>query len=496
MIDCTDPENKDDPTCRITEEDIAKEAKATGGGLGNYVGGPIKDAVDKLAKDLCNEQGGELNAPGAPKGSCRVNGRVITRFADIVGREVYKKAFISQIKQDNIPSYLFVGPYGTGKTAFSEALVAEYATTYGSNPEEYKRTNLLEVSGRNGIDFVRDHINKFIKTRGFSGSSSHFRKFIILDEADDLSQDAQRQLKTVYNDIQRTGVPITMILISNHPGRMLPDITQSGRFRVVDFDKLSDDELFEVAKIIAPNSTITKTVLEYSDGNIRDLMANLDNLASGLPIKDYRLQDIEQAEKATQKEEQKIEVLKRQRFIAIRREAESRASQYTNDDLLADLYRIQSGQIKTENAPDMELILREALKYRGASDAEIRSGLKEYEKKQKETARANAEEAQRRLEENPVYAAQSYVRRLGGNPSEIGHLSSKFSGVVGKYYEQIKVVYTKYFELKGEGKDAEAEKYFDTAFLYTADMETKYPGLDDQISAAQKQAFKDARENT
>ena len=488
VVDCNNPENKDNPIClRPTPEQSERERRLSGGGLSNFVGNPIDNAVKDSAKKICDVQGGKYNAPSDV---CNVNGVDIKGFSQLTGRDLYKDAFKKQIDTDTLGNYLFDGPFGTGKTSFAKAIALEYAQIKGVDPSEYFRTNVIEASGRNGIDFIRDTVDKFIKTQGLSGIAGARRKIIILDEADDLSQDAQRQLKTVFNDIVARKLPVSIFLMSNHPGRILPDITQSGRFSILEFGKLEDSELLKIGNDTNPTAMRKDpNIVLYSDGSVRALQDNIKNFTLGLPIRDYRVQDIEQLEKKISSEEKRLDLLKRQKQTKVRAEAENLASQYTRRELLTDLARLQG--LTEEDTPIQEERVIEALKYKGLTDAQIISGLKSIQKEQEEEQRR---EALRREE-----ASLPSIRSLGVNVSsltpegirsmKIESTSIRFNSIQQNYYTRVRKIYEQKLSAEDQGDQDSVEVYDNQAIILTTQFTLKFPDID--FGQAQKQAIHD-----
>lgn len=481
------PENCEETPEKISAEQREKELKLTKGGLSGFMGNaetPIDESLRENIDNQCRIQGGDYN----PKeDSCKIGDTELPNFSKLVGREDYKRVFAKEIESGRIPNALFVGPFGSGKTSFADAITVEYAMKHNLNPEEFRYHNVITVSGRNGINFIRDNINRFLKVKGIAGN----HKFILLDEADDLTQDAQRQLKTVFNEIQSKHLPITIILMSNYPGRILPDITQSGRFRTLEFGKVPDVEMKRILKEIAPNITANQQLIDFSNGNIRSLQENIERLNEGLSLRDYRLQNIEQLEKSISKKELELDVLRRQKLLDIRRQAESVASEYSNKDIVRSLYDLQNEPSTEENA-NTELILREALMYRGLSNTEIKNALKDYKQEQIKLQ----EQLKKQAEENaiPGYSQLGFVSSY--RPGQSSTMTEqKFSGVVGKFYQQELDAMKNYFKAKYEGNDLEASKYDDIALDIVIAYQQKYPNFDNQIAEAQKQAIKDAQQD-
>lgn len=120
--------------------------------------------------------------------------------------EVLKKA----IPKREITHLILHGSPGTGKTSTAIALVR---TIYG---EQYRRYLLeLNASDERGIDVVRNNIKAFAQVK------KNDKKFILLDEADSMTPDAQKALKRIMEDFSRTCV---FILSCNQLNKIIPAI--------------------------------------------------------------------------------------------------------------------------------------------------------------------------------------------------------------------------------------------------------------------------------
>lgn len=99
------------------------------------------------------------------------------------------------IKNHNIPHLMFYGPSGTGKTSTVESFVNEL---YGEENVEYMTMN-INASEERGIEIVRNKIRNFVSTLPIYNNNIRgpSYKFVILDEADAMTADAQAMLKQV-----------------------------------------------------------------------------------------------------------------------------------------------------------------------------------------------------------------------------------------------------------------------------------------------------------
>lgn len=119
----------------------------------------------------------------------------------LVGHQEMQHLFNNMIQQNNALNLLIYGPPGTGKTSQVIMMCQRmYLDKY-----EYAR-HVLEINASydRGIDVVRGKIKQFCKRAvasgdGDGGSSSQGRrallKFVVLDEADTLSIEAQNALR-------------------------------------------------------------------------------------------------------------------------------------------------------------------------------------------------------------------------------------------------------------------------------------------------------------
>jgi len=153
-----------------------------------------------------------------------------TTLDDIVGQDDVVSRLKAYVKAGNLPHLLFAGPAGTGKTTSAIALAREL---FG----ELWRTNFAELnsSDERGIETVRVKIKDIARTapigeRGF--------KIIFLDEADNLTSDAQAALRRTMENYTRTA---RFILSANYSSRIIEPIqsrTAVFRFRPVKPDAI------------------------------------------------------------------------------------------------------------------------------------------------------------------------------------------------------------------------------------------------------------------
>ena len=111
-------------------------------------------------------------------------------FKDIVLEDVNKRILTNIIKKNKFPNLLFYGPPGTGKTTTIINLIEKYQERYGQKRKGLKIH--LNASDDRGIDIIRNQISNFVNTKVLFGNGM---KFIILDEVDYMTKNAQQALR-------------------------------------------------------------------------------------------------------------------------------------------------------------------------------------------------------------------------------------------------------------------------------------------------------------
>ena len=192
----------------------------------------------------------------------------------------YNKAILSNIlKKNYFPNLLFYGPPGTGKTTTIINLISEYQNMYNQKHKEL--IIHLNASDDRGIDIIRNQINQFVNSKNLFGKGV---KFVILDEVDYMTKNAQQALKFL---IQECSNNIRFCLICNYISKI--DYSLQNEFVKLCFNKLPQCDILNFIKIIVEQEKINvslntlKIIQKTYNSDIRSMInyiqSNQNNLS-------------------------------------------------------------------------------------------------------------------------------------------------------------------------------------------------------------------------
>jgi replication factor C small subunit len=179
---------------------------------------------------------------------------------------------------DEIPHLLFSGPAGVGKTTTALCLAKELLG-------ESWRTDTLELnaSDERGIKMVRERVKEFAAVMKLPTDRANKRMFriIILDEADEMTAEAQTALRRIIEDTSQT---TRFIIICNYLSQIIEPI--QSRCVIFKFRRLSKEDVSNYLRFICENEGAKfeekafSTIYESTLGDLRHSINILQAAAS------------------------------------------------------------------------------------------------------------------------------------------------------------------------------------------------------------------------
>ena len=192
-----------------------------------------------------------------------------TQFEDIVLDQYNKIIFNNILTSKYIPNLLFYGPPGTGKTTTIINLINKFQQ---ENEQVNKGLMIhLNASDERGIDIIRNQINLFVNSKTLFSQGI---KFIILDEVDYMTKNAQLALKYLLQEYQEN---IRFCLICNYISRI--DESLQTEFVRLRFNQLPKADIIHFLSIINTNEQLglTSEHLESIQNNYKSDIRSMIN---------------------------------------------------------------------------------------------------------------------------------------------------------------------------------------------------------------------------
>jgi len=154
-----------------------------------------------------------------------------TSFDEIVFDPLNKQILQNIIINKTFPNLLFYGPPGTGKTTSIINLI----NAYQESPNCKNLMIHLNASDERGIDIIRNQINSFVNSKSLFNDGM---KFVILDEVDYMTKNAQIALKYL---LQSYKSKVRFCLICNYISRI--DEALQHEFVRLRFNQLPEEDI-------------------------------------------------------------------------------------------------------------------------------------------------------------------------------------------------------------------------------------------------------------
>lgn len=194
-------------------------------------------------------------------------------FDDIVLDNYNKELFENMLKNNYIPNLLLYGPPGSGKTTTIINLINKYQ----ENNNEVNKSLIihLNASDERGIDIIRNQINNFVN------SNCLFIKglrFVILDEVDYMTKNAQQALKYLLEDNKNN---IRFCLICNYISKI--DYALQSLFIRIKFNELPKKDIICMLNNIKNNEKLDcnistfENLYNYYKSDVRSMINHLQS---------------------------------------------------------------------------------------------------------------------------------------------------------------------------------------------------------------------------
>ena len=197
------------------------------------------------------------------------------KISEVVNQRDIKGSLLALLKnQEEMPHLLFSGSAGVGKTTMALCISQEIL---GDRWKDY--TLELNASDERGIGMVRERVKKFSRFAGLDTEIPF--KIIILDEADEMTSDAQTALRRIIED---TAKFCRFILIANNISKIINPI--QSRCAVFKFSQIDQKEITTHLKTILKkekgkaDEKGLKEIAEYAGGDLRHAINLLQTAAS------------------------------------------------------------------------------------------------------------------------------------------------------------------------------------------------------------------------
>jgi replication factor C subunit 3/5 len=177
----------------------------------------------------------------------------------------------NMIKEKQLTNILLYGPPGTGKTTTVINFIKLYQKKY--NEENHDLVIHLNASDDRGIETIRSQIMQFVCTKNLFNKGT---KFIILDEIDYMTLNAQIALKNLIQIMNKDNNNVVFCLIANYLSKITPQLQNMCLH--MRFNQLPKNRIYSLLKNICDCEAIQfdkqylNNLIEYFKSDIRSMI--------------------------------------------------------------------------------------------------------------------------------------------------------------------------------------------------------------------------------
>ena len=164
-----------------------------------------------------------------------------SKLNDIVLDPLNKAIIDNIIETNHFPNILLYGPPGTGKTTTIINLVNKFQEKH--NQKNKGLMIHLNASDERGIDIIRSQIHQFVNSNSLFHNGI---KFVILDEVDYMTKNAQQALKYLLQGLNNN---VRFCLICNYISRI--DDSLQTEFMRIRFNQLPENDIINFLSVIS-----------------------------------------------------------------------------------------------------------------------------------------------------------------------------------------------------------------------------------------------------
>lgn len=188
------------------------------------------------------------------------------KLDEVVNQKDILKGISNLIKSPDLPHMLFSGPAGVGKTTSALCIARELL-----GDEWRKNTLSLNASDERGIKMVRERVKEFAASIKLATDTEFGKpKIIILDEADEMTSEAQTALRRIIED---SASSTRFIIVCNYLSQIIEPI--QSRCVVFRFTRLPKEDVVDHLKLICEKEKLKfdekaiAQIFEASGGDLR-----------------------------------------------------------------------------------------------------------------------------------------------------------------------------------------------------------------------------------